>query len=230
MKRAIAIWVGIIAVILIIGFIVGAAGKGKEKETPIVSTKEVIVGYDENGNSITQDVPQDEKSIEIDGQDFVYNTGAFKDKPFKIEGKEIPMNFNIKDLTESGLTQDTTTRFTIGDSTITANYNSSTGKGITLNAYTNSYVNITKFNVPVCKNFELPSGIVLGKSTLEDVQRVYGTSVVYPASNNFCTTSKYFMDETKTTGFMVLYFDDDNILCGVDIGCNIMAKTEDTTN
>ena len=86
------------------------------------------------------------------------------------------------------------------------------------------YFRSCRFDVAICQNFELPSGITLGKSTLDDVQRVYGTSVVYPASNNFCTTTKYYMDNTKTTGFMVLYFDDDNVLCGADIGCDMKLK------
>lgn len=224
MKRVIAIWIAVIAVILIIGLISGLAGKNDITEEPTIPMKEVVVGYDENGNPIAEQVPQDEETVKIDGQEFVYNPGAFANKNLKIEGKEIPMNFTIEDLLNSGLTQETQTQFNIGESTITANYNSSTGKGITLNAYTESYANITKFNVAICQNFELPSGITLGKSTLDDVQRVYGTSVVYPASNNFCTTTKYYMDNTKTTGFMVLYFDDDNVLCGADIGCDMKLK------
>jgi hypothetical protein len=224
MKRVIAIWIAVIAAILIIGLISGSVGKNDVVEEPTAPLKDIVVGYDENGNAISEKVPQNEITINIDGQDFAYNSGAFANKNFKIEDKEIPMNFTIDDLVKNGLKQDMATQFSIGESTITTNYNSSTGKGISLNAYTESYINITKYNVPICKNFELPSKVVLGKSTLEDVQRIYGTSVVYPANKNFCTTTKYYMDNTKTTGFIILYFDNDNILCGVDIGCDMRIK------
>ena len=75
------------------------------------------------------------------------------------------------------------------------------------------YNNITAEKRSICKNFELPSGIVLGKSTFDDVQRVYGASVVYDFYNSKKT--KYYLSDSIADGSMTLFFFSVYVLCGI---------------
>lgn len=221
MKKLILIWVGVIVGVLLIGIIAGKIGQSTGGGTePTIPQEEVVVGYDKDGNPITEMVDQDEEVIKIDGQKFKINTGAFADKKFKLEGVEFGFKFSIDDLLNNGFTQQNTTMFVKNNSTIKINFNPSKRLALSVSAYSESYGTVSNLNVQYCENLELPSGIVLGKSTLEDVQRVYGTSIVY---NGDIKTTKYYADAKKTSGFMVLYFDNDDVLCGLDIGCNIFG-------
>lgn len=224
MKRLIIIWVAVVIVALAIGIIAGQIEKGKEPEVPPIIQEEVIIGYDENGNAITGMVDQNQATIRIDGEYFSYNTGAFAGKPFKIDGAEFYIDLTINDLKDAGFENENTTWFTRGESTIITNYNQSTKRVLTISAYTQKYLDETRLRAEVCKDFELPSGLKLGKSTLEDVQRVYGVSVIY--KNNNITTTKYYMDETLSTGYFILYFDNENVLSAIDIGCDFLSVKE----
>ena len=221
MKKLIAIWVAVVAVVFIGGIIAGVISKNKEPDVPPVVQEEVIIGYDENGKPITGMVDQKQTIVNIDGDQYSYNTGAFAGKKFKVEGFEFGLNFKVDEFFESGFSQANTTWFSYADSTVIVNYNPSTRRGLTLNAYSQSYLDITRLNAKPCENFEMPSGIVLGKSTLADVQRVYGVSVLNKTET--LSTTKYYIDDSKTTGFFVMYFDENDIFCGIDIGCDIFS-------
>ena len=40
------------------------------------------------------------------------------------------------------------------------------------------------------------------------------------------TTTKYYLDEGATTGYFVLYFDNENILTAIEIGCDYFSEKE----
>jgi hypothetical protein len=224
MKRLIIIWVAVVVCILGIGIIAGQIQKNKEPEIPEIIQQEVIIGYDEDGNAITGMVDQNEETIKIDGESFSYNTGAFVGKTFKIDGAEFDMKLSIDELLDAGFEVKNTTWFTKGESTVIVNYNQSSKRALSINAYTQKYLDETRLRAEPCEDFEMPSGLKLGKSTLEDFQRVYGVSIVYKNGN--MTTTKYYLDEGATTGYFVLYFDNENILTAIEIGCDYFSEKE----
>ena len=179
MKRLIIIWVAVVFCVLGIGVAAGIIEKSKTPEVPEIIQQEVIIGYDEDGKAITGMVDQNQETVRIDGETFSYNAGAFVGKNLKIDGAEFSMQLTIDELFDAGFEVDNTTWFTRGESTIIANYNQSTKRVLSINAYAQSYLDETRLRADPCEDFELPSGLKLGKSTLEDVQRVYGVSIIY---------------------------------------------------
>ena len=222
MKKVIAIWLAVVVVALVAGLVAGKISRDKGEDVPEILQEEVVIGYDENGKPITGMVDQQQTVVNIDGQQYSYNTGAFAGKKFKIEGFEFGMNFKVDEFFTAGFAQKNTTWFSYADSTVIVNYNPATRRGLTLNAYSQSYLDITRLNAGVCENFEMPSGIVLGKSTLADVQRVYGVSALNKTDT--LSTTKYYIDDTKITGFFVMYFDENDIFCGIDISCDFLSE------
>ena len=156
MKKLIGIWLAVVLVVLIGGLIAGRIAKNNEPDVPPVLQEEVILGYDENGKPITGMVDQFQTIVNIDGNQYSYNTGAFAGKKFKIEGIEFGINFEIDEFFTAGFEQKNTTWFTLGDSTVIINYNPSTRRGLSLNAYSQSYLNITRLNAEPCEKFEMP--------------------------------------------------------------------------
>ena len=213
MKRVIFIYIGAIVGILCTGLLIGHFQNQKKQEIPDVVYKEVIVGYDEDGNAIKKDVPQNEVSVKIDGKEYTCNIAAYKNGKPKIEDVEFSYKPVIGDFLTNGFEKVESREFKKGDSTIIIQWVQDTGRLMELDAFTESYNNITAEKRSICKNFELPCGIILGKSTFDDVQRVYGASVVYDFYNSKKT--KYYLSDSIADGSMTLFFDTDNVLCGI---------------
>lgn len=221
MKKIILIWLGAIALIFVIGITWGAIDKQKNPQVTEIPQVEMIVGYDDEGNPIIQQVDQNKTYIEIEGTNYLCNFAAYNKQDFKIEGKPISRNFSIDDLLSQGFEMPTNTRFSLNNSTVIVNYNPSSNKALSLTAYTQSYLDITNYDYPTCENLELPSGIVLGKSKFEDVERVYGNTKMYPENKQNCKSLKYYMTPERDKGFMILYFDTEDVLCGIYLGCDL---------
>ena len=205
MKKIIAIWLGVIVILITGGIIYGQIVEKKETE----NEKPPVSYYDESGNPV-EDAYSDGE-IEIKGYDgnqykynpnmWVYQTIKFGGKDFKAgsiikeNGKEKVVKPNISDFEKIGIIPENAKSSTMtfgGEPVFIASFYVSDKSIEYIKVASKQYNDaLHMFTAPCYDDVILPGNIELTKSTIDDVVNVYGQGEPEETSQLFTTLLYY---------------------------------------
>ena len=218
MKRILLIWVGAIVLVIGVGILWGAlTGTNEPTEQP----KTEITYIDDNGNTVVGTVNDNKVHVTIDGKEYSYNSGVWKEQAFKVGKQTFEMSGKkhyIKNFFNAGWEETEPCLLKLDDDHyIYADYNTVYGYLFNVSVYASPFNNASGYVKYYCDDFVLPGNVKLGESTKEYVESIYGMSHESNFSNENLMSVKYYANSDRRGERLTLFYTKDTgILCGIE--------------
>ena len=217
MKKIIAIWLGVIVILLVGGIVIGKFTMKPEEEKPPITEYEYT---DESGNIIRE--PIDDGTVTVEdgsGNKYTYNPLIWVGKNITIDGCTVkagsvsgdePLTLDM--LKEAGIEPESynnATLITKAGTSFDADYNVKKGIVRQIEIRNKTYNDIMRYaTAPYCEEVILPGNIKMGYSTFEDIKKVYGEAEQRPLNDNMFSMT-YYQTEEKKVQQLELIFDNE---------------------